>query len=372
MEKIKKMMSRRDKKLRYDFLPPMLEIIERPANPAGVFLIIMVAVILISTVIWAALARLDVVVSSTGHVMTNQDLSVVGCTYGGTIEEIYVTDGQYVNQGDLILAIESNEASDEIDELEYDLGILKVQKEVYEFIKDRTEEEELDAFDTSKYGSNSSIAEAIILEEKVYQSNLKEYEKLKNKGEAIQESVDSFVAERELTVLQNINNLNIKIHDTEDKIKSAKETMDKQNIIAPISGKLTQMQNWNAGSQMPYGETVAYIIPEGTTAVFNVYVSDRDIKDVHIGDNVKVKLAVYDDTDSEIIDGQVAKISDVAVSMQGMGTVYMVEVTLPADDNLKNYIGSEGSCDIVIGTRSVLDYFLEPFKKGLNNSLKES
>ena len=32
----------------------------------------------------------------------------------------------------------------------------------------------------------------------------------------------------------------------------------------------------------------------------------------------------------------------------------------------------EGICDIIVGTRSVLDYFLEPFQKGLQESLKVS
>lgn len=369
MEKIKKMMSRRDKKLRYDFLPPMLEIIERPANPAGVFLIIMVAVILASTIIWAACARLDVVVSSSGHVMTSTDMSSVICEYGGNIENIYVTDGQYVNKGDIILSIEDRELSKEIADLEYDLRLLTIQKEVYEKIHDGADIENID---TSIYSDNASIAEAIILEERLYQSNLKEYEKLKNKGEVIQESIDSYETERELTVLQNINSLGIKIHDTEEKIAEIKDKLDKQNIVAPVSGKISQFSNWSEGSIIPAGAQVAYIIPEGTTVNFSAYVLDRDIKDIKLGDTVKVRLAVYDDTASEIVDGNVTKISDIAASVQGLGTVYMVEVSLPADDNLKNYIGSEGRCDIIIGTRSVLDYFLEPFEKGLNDSLKES
>ena len=34
-------------------------------------------------------------------------------------------------------------------------------------------------------------------------------------------------------------------------------------------------------------------------------------------------------------------------------------------------VGMEGSCDIIIGKRTVLDYFLEPFKEGFGSSLKE-
>lgn len=369
MERIKKIMTRRDKRLRYDFLPPMLEIIERPANPAGVFLIILVALILVTTIIWAACFKLDIVVTSTGYVMTNKDMSAISCEYGGKIENIYVSDGQYVQKGDKILTIESNEITKEIVDMEYNLELLNVQLEVYEKIREGVE---LDEIDTSVYGTNVTIAEAIILEEKLYQSNVKSYEALKKKGEVIQETIDCYIAERELEVLQNINSLTVNIHDTQTKMEELNNKKEKQNVTATISGKITQFSNWSVGSQVPYGEKIAYIIPEGTDINFNAYVSDRDIKNIKIGDTVKVKLAVYNDTDFEVVDGQVEKISDVAASIQGLGTVYMVEIKLPTYDNLKNYIGSEGNCDIVIGTRSVLDYFLEPFKKGLSNSLKEA
>ena len=60
-----------------------------------------------------------------------------------------------------------------------------------------------------------------------------------------------------------------------------------------------------------------------------------------------------------------------AVSVQGTGNVYTVDISLTKSDGLEGYIGTEGRCDIVVGTRSVLDYFLEPFKTGIEQSLND-
>ena len=50
--------------------------------------------------------------------------------------------------------------------------------------------------------------------------------------------------------------------------------------------------------------------------------------------------------------------------------VYDISIKLDSiPDNLK--IGMEGNMDIIIGTRTVMEYFLEPFRKGLADSLKE-
>ena len=44
-------------------------------------------------------------------------------------------------------------------------------------------------------------------------------------------------------------------------------------------------------------------------------------------------------------------------------------IIMMEDDDIK--IGMEGNCDIIIGKRTVLEYFLEPFIEGLEGSLKE-
>ena len=52
------------------------------------------------------------------------------------------------------------------------------------------------------------------------------------------------------------------------------------------------------------------------------------------------------------------------------GVVYSVKITLeiiPKD--IKP--GMDGSVDIIVGTKTVMEYFLEPFKKGINNIMCE-
>ena len=59
------------------------------------------------------------------------------------------------------------------------------------------------------------------------------------------------------------------------------------------------------------------------------------------------------------------------MNIEGLGSVYRVDISLPElpKDNLK--IGQEGNCDVIIGQRTVLSYFIEPFIKGLNESMHE-
>ena len=67
----------------------------------------------------------------------------------------------------------------------------------------------------------------------------------------------------------------------------------------------------------------------------------------------------------------VARIGDVAMNVENRGAVYKVEIEVEdiPKDLLK--VGAEGMCDIIVGRRSVLSYFTEPFVKGLKDSLRE-
>ena len=59
-----------------------------------------------------------------------------------------------------------------------------------------------------------------------------------------------------------------------------------------------------------------------------------------------------------------------SLNIEGIGAAYLTEIQI--DDMPKDIkVGMEGECNIIIGTRTVLDYFLEPFKEGFRESLKE-
>ena len=113
------------------------------------------------------------------------------------------------------------------------------------------------------------------------------------------------------------------------------------------------------------------MIPEDSEMIFNAYVSSSKIENVNIGDTVKVKLTAYDDSDYEIIEGEISKISEITLSIDGLGAVYPIEVTMSSVPEMGYRVGIEGTCDIIVKERSVLDYFLEPFIEGLSDSMKE-
>lgn len=372
---LKKQFKIHDRKLKYDFLPSMIEIIERPANKLADFILFLVVALIATTIIWAAFWKIDIAVTATGSAMPEGGVITLDSAYGGRISEIYVEDGSFVKAGDVILSLDSTEKQLELSESKYNLEILKVQREMYgkiyeELCAEKETDEDLaeeaeettPIIDISAYEDYAYLAEAILLEHTVYEKELAYLE-----GE---EEREAYRQQHMLGILQNINTLDVRIYSAEISLQVEEDALEQYTLKAPADGQITQMLMINEGRLVAAGDTLGYLIPKDKENLFTAYVQDENIGQIQVGDVVSVKIAAYDDTEYEYMEGKVAYVGDITLNIEGIGAVYMVGIEIEnMPEDVK--IGMEGSCDIIIGTRTVLDYFVEPFKEGLHDSLKE-
>ncbi|MBO5082005.1 MAG: HlyD family efflux transporter periplasmic adaptor subunit [Lachnospiraceae bacterium] len=362
----------KEKNLKYDFLPSMLEIIEKPENKMSEFIILLITTLLIVTVIWAALFKIDITVTAYGSLNAEGNIIPINNAYAGSVSEICVKDGDYVEKGDILLRVDSSDEQLAVEQFQEDIEILEIQKEMYERIY---KEESLEEFDCSIYGEYAPVAEAICMEQKSYRLQLEQYDIVRQTSEdkkLIDNQKDNFVIERELEILQYINTLKERIRQKEAELNEQQNIIADKSVIATASGNISNWQINSEGYYISNGQNIAYIIPEEACVIFEAYISTSDIEYVHVGDSVKVKLAALDNSQYEIVQGEVKTIGPLAVAVDGLGNVYPVEVALQDVPEDMLHIGSEGRCDIIVGQRTVLDYFLEPFIEGIQESLKES
>lgn len=97
-----------ERDLKYDFMPSLLEIIERPAKPAGKIIIWSAVTVLIAVVIWACVSKTDIAVTSGGTVVPYGGEITVQSQYTGTLSEINADTGDIVKKGDTLAAVVSS------------------------------------------------------------------------------------------------------------------------------------------------------------------------------------------------------------------------------------------------------------------------
>lgn len=352
----------RDKRLKYDFMPSLLEIIEKPSHIAGKVIIIGIALLLLVSIIWAALSKINVIVSGTGNISPQNSIVTIKSTISGVVSKINYSDGDYVKAGDLVVTLETENIDAQINKLEDSINRLKVEAAIKNiYLEDVNKQVNVADYD-DKY---SDLINNIILENKLKLLELERYN-----GETANIIKLQYITELSGKIAQ----IDGEIEGYENELKALKLQLENYQIKSPINGCISGMAVNSTGQMVTQADVLLQIVPTDKPLVFEGYIQDKDIANIKIGDVAKIKISAYSYSDYGDIDGRVTYISKSSYQIEGMGNVYKIEVEIDSEgfnEEIKLMSGMSGTVEIDVGKRSVLDYFLEPILQGMKNSLKE-
>lgn len=129
-EFLMKKQAEKQAKIRQDFLPEVLEIMEKPVSPVGHFTVIAVAAILLFFAIWACFGKMDEIVTARGRIVTVSGTQNVQAAGTGIVEEICVAEGEYVKAGQPIVIIDSAVNELTLQNIAEELALLELENEL--------------------------------------------------------------------------------------------------------------------------------------------------------------------------------------------------------------------------------------------------
>lgn len=406
-EYILKHSRKKDKELKYDFMPSLLEIIERPAHKAGTIIILGVFTLLIAAIVWACLSEIDVVITSSGSIQPVGNLNVVQSYANGSVKAINITEGDYVEKDDVLIELDTQSLDIDAEQLDSQKKILDAQLKIYTKIKDgeKLSEIKIDDYDDELKTYIQSILdndksyhntldnlekdkENADLNHQIAQIQLEEYEANGTEREA--EMQELMVQQYELakdqadvkikdTKTQYSSQVNSKLSEISGQLDEIETNLEKyslskdyQYITAPVSGHINSINVNTIGAAVTSAQELVTIVPDNTPVEMVCYVKNMDIADVEIGMETEIKLEAYPYNKYGTAKGKVKYISPSAFVSEQMGSVYLVKIEITdKHDDIDIISGLSGSVEIKTDKRTVMDYFLEPIKKGFGESLKE-
>lgn len=180
-----------------------------------------------------------------------------------------------------------------------------------------------------------------------------------------------------------INQIQSLILEQQDVVEQAqvqltqmKKNVDKTVITAPCDGIVQAITINTIGAIVAEGSELVKIIPSSTDLIIEAMVFNSDIGYIKIGQKVNTKLKSYDFQKFGLLEGEVTYISKDSEVVEGLGTVYKIKVKTDINKFLVNnptasiITGMEGSVEIKTGNRRIIEFFLEPLMKRLDESLK--
>ena len=118
-----------------EFLPSILEVTETPPSPVGRLVMWTIVVLLVVGTIWAFVGEVDEVAVATGKVTPVGNVKIVQSANKGTIKALYVKEGDYVEEGQPLMELDTTKTQADVDQLKkqvayYDMTVKRLQAEM--------------------------------------------------------------------------------------------------------------------------------------------------------------------------------------------------------------------------------------------------
>lgn len=141
--------------------------------------------------------------------------------------------------------------------------------------------------------------------------------------------------------------LDLKIEDIKSQIKIAEEDLKNCEIVAPISGKVADL-NVQEKDMVSAGQLIC-LVYEPKRLVVNALVEELDVLKIKPGQKVNIKLDGVEKTKSKPIEGYVAEISEKAQVDNSSISKFSVKIEFVNNYNIK--IGMHADAEIILKSK---------------------
>lgn len=157
----------------------------------------------------------------------------------------------------------------------------------------------------------------------------------------------------------------------------ARERENNFILTAPVSGTVQQLQVHTIGEVVQPAVPLLTIVPEDTRLEVEAMVENKDIGFIEMGQAVKVKVDSFPYTKFGMIEGTVRHISLDAEEYEDGRILFPVKVAMKTQKiqvqgrSVRLSPDMSVTAEVKTGKRRVIEFFLTPFLRGMDESLKE-
>lgn len=187
----------------------------------------------------------------------------------------------------------------------------------------------------------------------------------------------SSVADRYRSDIQNeLNTTESQLAQRQSSQVAISDRVYRTILNSPVSGSVKMILSSTSGGIVQGGETILEVVPDDTSLIVEVEINPADIGYLRPGLNSLVKLSAYDFVIYGGIDGNLTNISaDTIVNEEGeshyLGRVELSGNVTQFESTVELIPGMQAEVDIVVGKKTILQYWLKPILRAKYNSMKE-
>jgi len=177
---------------------------------------------------------------------------------------------------------------------------------------------------------------------------------------------------------QELADINVSIYDLNERLRPTMDVKRRQNIIAPISGTVVDMQVFTIGGVIAPRDRLMDIVQDDGDLIIETQIPVDSIDDVEVGQLADVRLSAYSARNTPLVLGKVEYVSADSLNDERTGaSYYLTRIELDRDslaeagNDIILYPGMPAEVFIKTGDRTAMDYLLAPVTNSLRRSARE-
>ncbi len=417
----------------YEFKPLLSEIEESPVSPLGRFTFWTVVSLIIITILWLIIGKIDIVITARGIVIPDGEAKIIQPLETGVIKEILVKEGDFVRKDQLLVLIDTmttdaqlktvkenletskeeakrleaqgleqkfnskdevqknlyNESlkalnsligakNQEIKQIERQIDSNLAQKRDYENQLQSSVDREKRLEGIKDIVAYNDIKEAqdrtIALRESVNRTEA-EIKRLQAQKRQIQNEIAQLKADFKAQKLETLIENNKKIKELEASKEQIEFSNINQRITAPVDGYVDKLMVHTIGGVVTPAQELIALTPADIPLLIKATVLNKDIGFIKPDMPVSIKIDTYDFQKYGLLHGKVKSISQNSIENEELGPVYEIYITLDKNTLIidgkeqKISTGMTLNAEIEIGKRRIIEFFIYPLIKYMDEGV---
>ncbi|MBR6127541.1 HlyD family efflux transporter periplasmic adaptor subunit [bacterium] len=327
----------------HEFKPILAEIEDAPLNPLGNTMFWVIIVFIVIAALWMYFGKVDIVVTARGLIIPTGEEKVVQSLDKGVVTTLAVKEGEPVSEGQIVAIVTP---------AEYEPGL-----ELNNVREEEAKIAEQLASDRQKY--------AIAVENKKRLDTVRDIIPQPRYDEAVKEVTE---------LSHSVGALSASLSEIRNKRLQLEK--QKQLLKSPIDGYVNTIFVHTIGGVVQPAEKIMTIVPKDAKLQIKAKVMNQDVGFIEKDMPVSIKVDTYNFQKYGILDGVVTIVSPNSVEDERLGDIYEVFIepkntTLMVEGKEQTIkYGMTTTNEIKIGKRRIIEFFIYPLIKYMDESIK--
>jgi hemolysin D len=327
----------------HEFKPILAEIEDAPLNPLGNTMFWCIMAFMLIAGLWMYFGKVDIVVTARGLIIPSGEEKVVQSLDKGVVTTLSVKEGEYVTEGQVVAIVSPAEH-------EPGLELNNLREEEARVSQELASDRAKLAIARSEKSRLDSVRD--IIPSSRYDQTAKEVTELSHNIGALSAS------------LSEIRNKRVQIEK------------QKQFLKSPIDGYVNTILVHTEGGVVQPAEKILTVVPKDASKIIKAQVLNQDVGFIAKGMPVSIKVDTFNFQKYGILDGVVTVVSPNSIEDERLGPVYEVYIepkntTLLVEGKEQTIkYGMTTTNEIKIGKRRIIEFFIYPLIKYMDESIK--